>query len=74
MPFLLLAWGEQKVKKWQGQGEKKHAQLMVLHSVRGRLSQQTKQKGQRSAPWFPLSHWIKYILEIQNNTVEISRT
>jgi hypothetical protein len=44
MPFLLLAWGEQKVKKWQGQGEKKHAQLMVLHSVRGRLSQQTKQK------------------------------
>jgi hypothetical protein len=35
------------VIKWQGIGKakvKKHAQLMVLHPVRGRLSQQAKQK------------------------------
>ena len=41
------------VIKWQGIGKakvKKHAQLMVLHPVRGRLSQQAKQKkGQAKA-------------------------
>ena len=66
MPFLLLAWGEQKVKKWQGQGEKKHAQLMVLHSVRGRLSQQGKQKGQAKTN-FGKTHHILHGFELIHN-------